>query len=192
MWNPFYRGDSCWTENKQWKKWEALVEYAKGLHIMTSYFQVPILLVNKMSLLIHHPESPKATEACLLSVIWWAGALWLWNTNSQRSYTWRNREDRQHQAKHCIWWNGQLFCQQDGRWVEWTDMGTWRWSWSCKGPPISESDSDSESTPAAITQLQLWLCNSGYIYEPVSSPLASSHSPSVPTIQSLLMPTWHV
>jgi hypothetical protein len=69
MRNPFYRGDSRWTANRQRKKREALAESAKGSHLMTSYFQVTILLVNKMSLLIHHPESPKATEACSLSVI---------------------------------------------------------------------------------------------------------------------------
>ena len=38
--NPFYRGDSRWTANRDRKKREALAKSAKGTKELTSYFSV--------------------------------------------------------------------------------------------------------------------------------------------------------
>jgi len=81
-----------------------------------------------------------------------------------------------------------------------------------RGPPISESDSNSTATLTATMQLQACNCNSGcgcttptlkmqlqlhlrshllttcLVAFPIPSSLASSHSLSLPTIQSLLTP----
>ena len=78
-----YCGDSCWTANRQWKKWEA-PESTKGSHLMTSYKRACSLSFDEQ--VLSDSEMPMAK------------GLTLEGTN--------------------------------GRWVEWTDMGTWRWRWS--------------------------------------------------------------